>query len=351
MATHVAHPTSTTPMETTSSKDGTMSKRPRADNFSINPEFLKLLMATKAEHLHPSSGVVYICKREDKIVDVWKGLIKYNFWSCPVLQKTKDKYYGFVDLMDILDTVIGIFGRNKLENTEDFWNANAMDEVFQKKTVSEVMTYPLSRKNPFHPVTKGYSLFSAIELLAREHGLHRIPVIDENRKLVNIITQTQVIQFLNKNINKMGPIKDRPITMMPSARSTVVKVSENETTLEAFKLMHYKNITGVAVVNDEGKLVGAISHSDLKLIQSDARMFWRLYQTVKNFLLKNRKEGYERPTHPIVADSHETIETALRKFEENHVHRIFVVDDHKKPVGIISLKDILMEIISVESMI
>jgi CBS domain-containing protein len=97
----------------------------------------------------------------------------------------------------------------------------------------------------------------------------------------------------------------------------------------------------VAVVDDTGKLVGAMSHSDLKLIQADARMFWRLHQTVKNFLQKNRKEGYERPTHPITASPTETIETALRKFQENHVHRIFIVDDNHKPTGIVTLKDIL----------
>jgi len=66
---------------------------------------------------------------------------------------------------------------------------------------------------------------------------------------------------------------------------------------------------------------------------------------------KNRKEGYERPSHPIIATGTETIESALKKFEENHVHRIFVVDDHKKPIGIVTLKDILLEIINVESIL
>jgi len=346
MATQVA-PQS----DITMSKGEPMHKRARGDTFSINPEFLKMLMTFKVENLHPSSGIVYICKREDTIVDVWKGLIKNNFWSCPVLQKTKNKYYGFVDLMDILHTIIELYGKQRLEEDSDFWDGNAKDEIFQAKTVKDVMTYPMSRENPFHPVTKGYSLFAAFELLAREHGLHRVPVVDSERKLVNMITQTQIVQFLNKNINKIGSIKDKPITMLPSAKSTVIRIHENETTIEAFKLMHYKDISGVAVINDDGKLVGAISHSDLKLIQADGRMFWRLYQTVKNFLLKNRKEGYDRPHHPVIADANETIESALKKFEESHVHRMFVVDEHKKPIGVISLKDILLEIISVESLI
>jgi len=32
----------------------------------------------------------------------------------------------------------------------------------------------------------------------------------------------------------------------------------------------------------------------LKAVSTDGRMFWRLYQTVKNFLLKIRKENNEK---------------------------------------------------------
>jgi len=345
MATTVAHQTT---QKAEKAEQLAPSKRPRADTFSIGNEMVKMLMSTKVEQLHPPSGIIYICKREDKIVDVWKGLNKYGFWSCPVIQKTKNKWYGFVDLMDILHTVIETFGQQQLQTDTDFWEANAKDEIFQKKTVGEVMQYPLSRRNPFHPVAKGYSLWTAIEVLAREPGCHRIPVIDQNRNLVNMITQTQIIDWLVRNMDKMGPLKDKPLSTIPSSHSTVVRVHQDEIALEAFKEMRYKNISGVAVVDDDGKLVGAISQTDLKLIQPDGRMFWRLYQTVKNFLLKNRKEGWERPSHPIVAEPTDTIGSTLEKFHKFHVHRIFVVDDHKKPIGIVCLTDILSEVVNVD---
>ena len=43
---------------------------------------------------------------------------------------------------------------------------------------------------------------------------------------------------------------------------------------------------GVAVVDKEARLAGNLSIRDLKLIGHDAAMFWRLQQTVKNFLDK-----------------------------------------------------------------
>ena len=55
--------------------------------------------------------------------------------------------------------------------------------------VKDLMQHPLTRRNPFHPVPRGYSLLFALELLAREEDLHRVPVVDSERKLINLITQ------------------------------------------------------------------------------------------------------------------------------------------------------------------
>lgn len=49
-------------------------------------------------------------------------------------------------------------------------------------------------------------------------------------------------------------------------------------------------ITGVAVVDDTGKLRGNLSLRDLKAMSTDARFFWRLYQTVENYIVKLKRE-------------------------------------------------------------
>jgi len=123
--------------------------------------------------------------------------VKHNFLSVPVLQKTKHKWFGFIDLADIVLYVVQVsrfslhlvsvdhkepfltvhqnFGEEKLSMEEDFWKLVEREEEFQQKTVNDLMRYPLSRRNPFHPVKVGYSLLYAIEALAKEHNLHRIP--------------------------------------------------------------------------------------------------------------------------------------------------------------------------------
>ena len=61
--------------------------------------------------------------------------------------------------------------------------------IVHKVLVKDIMQHPLSRKNPFHPVRTGYSLLFALELMAKEEELHRVPIVDGERNLVNLITQ------------------------------------------------------------------------------------------------------------------------------------------------------------------
>jgi len=324
---------------------------PLSGEFSTSDRFLRLLISTKADVVRPPDNKIFVANRTDKITDVWKGMVQHNFLSVPVLQKTKNKWYGFIDMYDIVKFVVDFFGETEeLKNSEDWTKLAAASEEFSKKTVNDVMKYPLTRRNPFFPIHEGYSLFSAIEGMARERGLHRIPVINEDRKLITIITQSQLVSILSRNLDILGDKKDKPVYAMSNYFEEVISIHEDSLAIEAFRTMVDKNVSGLAVIDKEGKLTAAISMKDLKAMSTDARLFWRLYQTVHNFLLKIRKENNEtsgdRPRTIVTVKPSDTLETVVKKLAEQKVHRIFITDDHKKPVGVISLKDVLQEIIS-----
>ena len=93
---------------------------------------------------------------------------------------------------------------------------------------------------------------SAIELLAKVRGLHRVPVCDPERKLVGIyevvdsilnslvkglVTQSQVVDFLKKNMGRIGPkVNKKVMEIVQSFKPITVK--EADTALDAFKLMN-----------------------------------------------------------------------------------------------------------------
>jgi CBS domain-containing protein len=204
--------------------------------YRVNPEFIIELLHTPCEMLKPPDNRVFIAERTDKVVDVFKGLVQHNFLAVPVLQKTKHLWYGFLDMADIVSYIVEHFEETQLSSSEDFWNLVNTTEEFQQKTVNEIMRRIGLTRNPFHPVKRGHSLLFVMEALAREH-LHRVPVVDENRNLVNLITQSQLVRFLHQNLDRIGPKVDKPVAEMEGVFHEVVSIQHDQKALEAFKLM------------------------------------------------------------------------------------------------------------------
>jgi CBS-domain-containing membrane protein len=182
------------------------------------------------------------------------------------------------------------FGESKLSVDEDFWTLVEREEEFKQKTVNDLMRYPLTRRNPFNPVKGGYSLLYAIEALAKERSLHRVPVIDDERQLMNLITQSQVVRFLQQNMHLLGDKRLTPVSEIKGVMHDVFIINIHQKAIDAFHQMVEHGVTGVAIVDDTGRMRGNLSLRDLKAMSTDGRFFWRLYQTVENYIIKLKHE-------------------------------------------------------------
>jgi len=340
--------------KTTEDSDETKDTKESKDEYRTDPEFFALLLHTKAEDFAidkpKKDSPIFVCYRTDRVVDVWRGLVKHNFLSCPVILKDKQRYFGFIDMADIVKYVISHFGEtNILGKEKDFWDLVDEEKTFATKTVNDLMKYPVAYRNPFHPVEEGYSALAVLEPLARTENLHRIPVIDKNRQMFNLVTQSQVVAFLAKNLDLIGRKKDKPVSLCEDARKPrVLSVSEDSLAIDAFNSMVEKGVSGLAVVDSSGVLCGNISLRDLKAISYDARLFWRLQQPIKNFLSKLGAEyatKHGRPSTLITATEDDTLGHIIKTLAEHQIHRVYIVDSDKKATGLLSLKDVLLEII------
>jgi len=113
-------------------------------------------------------------------------------------------------------------------------------------------------------------------------------------------------------------------------------------------LMYTKELSCVGIVDENGMLIGNLSNSDLRGLEADrfshlslpvteflkiAKALSRPFATVLNSRL-NALRALALPTGS-------TFKELLKLVEENRVHRAYVVDKDFKPVGIITLSDIL----------
>lgn len=91
-----------------------------------------------------------------------------------------------------------------------------------------------------------------------------------------------LIDFLWQNIERVGTIGDAKVADLHGT-SPVLTVQENTKAIVAFREMATSGVSGLAVLDSNGKLVDNISLRDLKGIHPDAKIFWRLWNTVKAF--------------------------------------------------------------------
>jgi len=331
-------------------KDPSSTKKGKADgDYETSDEFIKFLLNTKVEELRTPSGKIFVAYRNEAAPDVFRGLITQQVLSCPVLTQKGSFHFACVDMMNYVEYFVGqLKDKDTISMKEDFWSVMTKEVKFKEMKVKDLMVSPLSFRNTFHPLKPGFSLYTAVEALAIGTNVRRLPIVDENRKIVNLITQSQIVDLTLKNVRLLGKKKSKPIHLCSPMYRHVHSIVATQPAIEGFKIMIEKCCSGIAVVDEHGKLIGNISVKDLKAIDTDGKWFSRLFFPASKYIEELQKDfpHHKRPFHAITVHGSDTIETTLHKLVENKIHRVYIVDEHHKPVGVVSLRDVLKEIIA-----
>lgn len=135
-------------------------------------------------------------------------------------------------------------------------------------------------------------------------------------------------------------------------RSEVVTLNSKDTMDHAASVLHSYGITGAPVVDDQGECVGVLSSSDFvsreilsASVPAAATLAFDSMYIKKTFsppesIEHNTVEAYmTRDVQTVKAG--DPMLTAARLMCEECIHRVFVVDDQKRPVGVLSSLDIV----------
>ncbi|HGY5531944.1 MAG: CBS domain-containing protein [Prochlorococcus sp.] len=123
---------------------------------------------------------------------------------------------------------------------------------------------------------------------------------------------------------------------------------------EAVQLLTDQHISGLPVVNDEGQLVGELTEQDLMVRESgvDAGPYVLLLDSV--IYLRNPL-NWDKQVHQVLgtsvndlmrSETHSCKETlplarAAAMLHDRSTQRIFVIDEQRKPVGVITRGDVV----------
>ena len=113
----------------------------------------------------------------------------------------------------------------------------------------------------------------------------------------------------------------------------LVTVPPSASIREAARAMHFRKVGSVLVVDESGKLVGIFTERDLVKVVAEGKS-----------LDAPVSEAMSRDL--IVAKEGDSITAIAHKMLEKWIRHIPVVDDEGKPVGIVSIRDVLRHVVA-----
>jgi CBS domain-containing protein len=197
----------------------------------------------------------------------------------------------------------------------------------------------LSRHENWVELAATESLLALLYLLS-QRDIQRVAIVNENGSVEDIVTRFRLLEYVFQNESRFELGLKQAIVDFKHQTKTVQFVYENEMLIAALAKIWNEQISGVAVVSKDGRIVGNISANDLKVIPvsaigEHALQFPILFQPCSNFL------PLTRFGKPIKVNQHDTLLFAIQTVMESKVHRVYVVDDFDAPLSVIGLGDFL----------
>ena len=185
------------------------------------------------------------------------------------------------------------------------------------------------------------NLLKIAEVLSR-HAVHRVNIFNDKGELVNIITQSAVIDLLYKNVNKIA-VAHKTIEELNIGSFPVISVDIHTRTIDAFNILCEKKLYSIPVVNKElhNSLVTNLSVKDSRTVLLDPAHLHLVYKPLVEFIGDLHSEDVDIRTPSFTVTKNDTLAHVLQKFVVNKVHRVYLLKADGSPDRVISLTDIL----------
>ena len=141
------------------------------------------------------------------------------------------------------------------------------------------------------------------------------------------------------------------LTAVDLMSGSLITVSDEMSLKSAARLMAQSAVTGAPVINSKGRCIGVLSATDFlhamsrdhfgPVVCATSPSFWAAWQMVDHDSLPEQTVREHMTRDPVMVGAATTIGELSRKMIDVHIHRIVIVDQFDRPIGIVSSSDIL----------
>jgi CBS-domain-containing membrane protein len=280
-------------------------------------------------------------------------MAKHDLTALPVVEPVAGagmgNIKGFVDVVDLVAFLANVgtrvmtnpygVGESRSLVTDDMAILHRRSKEFRITNTVAISDY--CQRNPLHKVNHSMTVKDIIHFFGKSSEyLHRVAVVDDNHHLIGVLTQSMLLRTCLDDLARMNEIASlNANTLRMTSVNELATVSADLPAFEAFMKMHQMRLSSLAVVSGNGELFENISATDLKGALTD---FKRLMLPVRDYLAATRALvlGKKRREGLLMCRGEEALPNLLRLIKEAGVHRVYLTDEQRKPVGVVSLTDI-----------
>eukprot|EP01099_Mayorella_cantabrigiensis_P008566 TRINITY_DN807_c0_g2_i2.p1 TRINITY_DN807_c0_g2~~TRINITY_DN807_c0_g2_i2.p1 ORF type:complete len:652 (+),score=205.48 TRINITY_DN807_c0_g2_i2:200-2155(+) len=277
-----------------------------------------------------------VCIAADASMDKTLSILMENKITVAPVEKY-GKWIGLIDMLDITQQALQVFSSSTSGNiTSEIQTVHQ----FNMLTLEDQNIINKSQRNPLVTVASTSTLADVVKELRT--GLRRVVVLNESGKPWRLFSPLDAAATILKNPKFFFREKADATLQELGFCMPIFAVSAGTLTIEAFQMLIEKGTSSVAVVNDYWQLVGVVSSSDIKWLRGFRVSLLR--QPLSAFLAQSRlKEGL--PTnHTVTSVCTATLKEVCETLVQKQVSRSYIIDEHWRPIGVITLTGVLKHI-------
>lgn len=295
------------------------------DESQILVKFFKF---HKCYDLIPTSAKLVVFDTHLLVKKAFYALVHNGVRAAPLWDSAQQQFVGMLTITDFIK-ILQMYYTNP---------TTRMDELEEH----ELDTWRKVLKEKVHPLVSigpEASLFDAILTLIKNR-IHRLPVIDpDTGNVLYILTHKRILRFLFLYINELPKpsFSNKTLEELRIGTFKNIETATEETSIIlALKKFVERRVSALPVVDKDGKLVNIYSKFDV--INLAAEKTYNNLDITLGEANEYRNDWFEGVQS---CKLNETLFEIMEKIVRAEVHRLVVIDDEDKVIGIVSLSDLL----------
>ncbi|XP_037312179.2 5'-AMP-activated protein kinase subunit gamma-2-like [Pungitius pungitius] len=295
--------------------------------------YMRFMKCHKCYDLIPTSSKLVVFDTTLQVKKAFFALVANGVRAAPLWESKKQSFVGMLTITDFINILTRYYKSPMVQIYEleehkiETWRELYLQETFK----------------PLVHISPGASIFEAVHSLIK-NKIHRLPVIDPvSGNALYILTHKRILKFLQLFVCEMPMPAFMKQTLEDLAVGTydnIAFIHPHTPLITALSVFTLRRVSALPVVDHHGRVVDIYSKFDVINLAAE-KTYNNLDLTVTQ-ALRHRSQYFEGV---MKCNKMETLDTIVDRIVKAEVHRLVVVDEDSRIVGIVSLSDILQALV------